>query len=79
VVISLAAVKVKCVWPTKEDQLLKEMWKFVSMTFGTPYVTPTFTLLKHKWYVLNLDSQKKVRCYNIKEAYVNLYFITLLS
>ena len=75
---SLVAVKMRCIWPV-EDQLLREMWKFVLMTFGTQYVTPGLALLKHKWYVLNLDSQKEVRCYNIKEAYINLYFIILLS
>ena len=65
--ISLVAVKARCVWPV-EDQLLREMWKFVLMTFGTQYVT-TLALLKHKWYVLNLDSQREVRCYdNIKET-----------
>ena len=79
-VISLVAVKVKCVWPV-EDQLLKEMWKFVLMTFGTQYVTTTLALLKHKWYVLNLDSQKEVRCYNIKETCKPLfhYFVVLID
>ena len=75
---SLVAVKMRCIWPV-EDQLLREMWKFVSMTFGTQYVITTLALLKHKWYVLNLDSQKEVRCYNIKESIYKPYFITLLS
>ena len=63
--ISLVAMKARCVWPV-EDQLLKEEWKFVLMTFGIKYVAAPFTLLKHKWYVLKLGSQTKVRCYRIK-------------